>query len=41
MGDKSLPEATWEEPKRLVWCATNKTTAVSYLPVHLAGNAYT
>ncbi|KAL6755674.1 nucleotide-diphospho-sugar transferase-domain-containing protein [Haematococcus lacustris] len=40
-GQKELGTADWDQNKRIVWCATNKTAAVSLLPVHLFGNAYT
>jgi hypothetical protein len=38
---RHLPAAESDPERRIIWSATNKTTAVSSLPVHLFGNAYT
>jgi len=40
-GDKTLPHPHWDHEKRIIWCATVNKTAVSFLPVHMFGNAYT
>lgn len=40
-GDPTHPEPVWDQDKRLVWAAFNKTAAISFFPVSMFANSYT